>query len=99
MKLPWKKEVDPIELEKRELALAWSREELDSSERQELIDRYLELDERTLEHEKIRAEHRIDAKTWLSSGVTVGLALLTLNYERFDVLRSKAANLWLRRRQ
>ena len=94
-----KKVVDPIELEKQELARAWAVEELDSEERQELIDRYLELDTHQLEHEKIRAEHRIDARTILTNGVTVGLALLTLNYERFDVLRSKVSNLWLRRRQ
>lgn len=94
-----KKVVDPIELEKAELARAWAVEELDSAERQELIDRYLELDTHQLEHEKIRAEHGIDARTLLTNGVTIGLALLTLNYERFDVLRSKVANLWLRRRQ
>lgn len=97
MNLPWKKETDPIELEKKELARAWAVEELDSTERQMLIDRYLELDEHQLEHEKIRAEHAIDAKTLLTNGVTVGLCLLTLNFEKFDILRSKAANLWLRR--
>ncbi len=97
MNLPWKKEADPIELEKKELARAWAVEELDSTERQMLIDRYLELDEHQLEHEKIRAEHAIDAKTLLTNGVTVGLCLLTLNFEKFDILRSKAASLWLRR--
>lgn len=94
-----KKVTDPIELEKEELARAWSFEELNSEERQALVDRYLELDSHQLEHEKIRAEHGIDAKTLLTNGVTIGLALLTLNFERFDVLRSKVANLWLRRRQ
>lgn len=94
-----KKEQDPIELEKQELARAWAVEELDSVERQELIERYLELDRHQLEHEKIRAEHAIDAKTWLTNGVTIGLCLLTLNFEKFEVLRSKTANLWLRRRQ
>lgn len=93
-----KKVADPIELEKQELARAWAVEELDSEERQELINRYLELDTHQLEHEKIRAEHSIDPKTLLTNGVTIGLALLTLNFERFDVLRSKVANLWLRRR-
>ena len=39
-----KKVKDPIEMEKEELARAWAVEELDSAERQELIDRYLELD-------------------------------------------------------
>lgn len=93
-----KKVVDPIELEKHELARVWGVEELDSAKRKELIDRYMELDNHQLEREKIRAEHGIDAKTILANGVTVGLALLTLNFERFDVLRSKVANLWLRRR-
>jgi len=97
MKLPWEK-IDPIELEKEELAKAWAVEELDSSARQELIDRYLELDKQQLEHEKIHAEHSIDAKTLLTNGVTIGLCLLTLNYEKFDIVRSKTANLWLRRK-
>lgn len=99
MKLPWKKEKDPIELEKEELARAWAVEELNSGQRQALIERYLALDEHQLEHEKIRAEHAIDAKTLLTNGVTIGLCLLTLNFEKFDILRSKTANLWLRRRQ
>lgn len=98
MRLPWQKEVGPIELEKMELARLWQLEEPDSEERQALIDRYLELDKRTLEHEKIRAEHGIDAKTLLTNGVTIGLALMTLNYEKMDVLRSKVSNLWLRRK-
>ena len=92
------KKVDPIELEKQELARAWAVEEVNSSERQMLIDRYLELDAHQLEHEKIRAEHGIDPKTLLTNSVTIALALLTLNYERFDILRSKVSNLWLRRR-
>ncbi len=99
MKLPWKKEKDPIELEKEELARAWAVEDLNSEKRQALIERYMALDSQQLEHEKIRAEHGIDGKTILSNGVTIGLALLTLNYEKFDIVRSKVANFWLRRRQ
>lgn len=98
MNLPWKKDVDPIELEKRELARAWAVEELSSEARQELIQRYLELDEHQLRREEIRANGAIDAKSLLTNGVTIGLALLTLNYEKFDILRSKASTLWLRRR-
>lgn len=99
MNLPWKKELDPIELEKQELARTWVVEELDSETRQDLIRRYLALDTHQLEREKIRAEHAIDAKMILSNGVTILLALLTLNYEKEDVLRSKVQSLWLRRRQ
>jgi len=98
--LPWKKEktVDPIELEKQELAEMWSREELNSEERNLLIQRYLYLDEvYTRKHKKLDAKGAIDKKTLFNGGLTVGLALLTLNYERFDVLRSKVTNLWLRR--
>ena len=98
MNLPWKKEVDPIEQEKQELARAWAVEELSSEARQELIQRYLELDEHQLQREAIRAEGAIDAKSLLTNGVTIGLALLTLNYEKFDILRSKVSTLWLRRR-
>lgn len=99
MQLPWKKEMDPLEAEKLELARAWRVEELDSDERQALIDRYLELDERTLEYKRIHADHCIDAKTWLTNGVTIAMCLLTLNYEKMDVLRSKTTPLWMRRRQ
>lgn len=98
MKFPWKKD-DPLEKEKEELAQAWAVEELDSEKRQELIKRYLELDNQQLEHKKVQAAGQIDAKTLLTNGVTIGLALLTLRYEQFDVLRSKVANLWLRRKQ
>ena len=42
MKLPFKKE-SPIETEMRELSEAWVREELDSVERTELVNRYMEL--------------------------------------------------------
>lgn len=98
MNLPWKKDIDPIEFEKEELARAWAVEELDSEERQALIQRYLELDEHQLQREAIRAEGAIDAKSLLTNGVTIGLALLTLNYEKFDILRSKVSTLWLRRR-
>ena len=98
MKLPWKKD-DPIELEKKALAEMWAVEELDSEARQQLVNRYMELDNHQLARESIRADHGIDAKTILTNGVTIGLALLTLNYEKCDVLRSKVANLWLRRRQ
>lgn len=98
MKLPWKKEVDPIELEKEELARSWAVEDLSSEKRQALIQRYLELDEHQMRREEIRADGAIDPKTLLTNGVTIGLALLTLNYEKFDILRSKVSTLWLRRR-
>lgn len=98
MKLPWKKEKDPIEKEKECLALLWANEE-DDEKRNALIERYMELDNHQLEAEKVKAGGKIDAKTLFNGGVTVGLALLTLNFERFDILRSKAANFWLRRRE
>lgn len=97
MQLPWKKE-DPLEVEKRCLALEWANEE-DEYRRQSLIERYMQLEEHQLEAEKVRAGGRIDAKTLFNGGVTIGLALLTLNFEKFDILRSKAANFWLRRRE
>lgn len=96
MKLPWKKE-DPIELEKAKLAQEWANEE-DEAKRQKLIDQYIALDDHQLEAVKAKAGGRIDAKTLFNGGLTIGLALLTLNFERFDIIRSKAANFWLRRR-
>lgn len=97
----WKKEpkMDPIEEEKDRLAREWTDPVITPEKRKELIDRYVELDQHQLEVEKVKKDGKIDAKTLLSSGVTVGLALLTLNFERFDVLRSKVSNLWLRRKQ
>ena len=97
MKLPWKKE-DPIEREKQLLAEMWANEE-DEVERQKLIERYVELDNHQLEAEKVKSGGRIDAKTLFNGGVTIGLALLTLNFEKFEILRSKVSNLWLRRRE
>lgn len=97
MKMPWKKD-DPLEKEKELLAQLWANEE-DEAERQRLIERYIELDTHQLEAEKVKSGGRIDAKTLFNGGVTVGLALLTLNFEKFDILRSKVSNLWLRRRE
>lgn len=96
MKLPWKKD-DPIEMEKDRLAREWANEE-DEAKRQKLIDQYIALDDHQLEAVKAKAGGRIDAKTLFNGGLTVGLALLTLNFEKFDIIRSKAANFWLRRR-
>ena len=95
----FRKKDDPIEQEKRELAEAWSREELTSAERAELINRYMELDSHQLARESVQAQNGIGPKDLFNSGVTLGLALLTLNYERTDVIRSKVANFWLRRKQ
>lgn len=95
----FRKKDDPIELEKQALAEAWSREELDSAERAELINRYMELDDHQLARESVQAQNGIGPKDLFNSGVTIGLALLTLNYERTDVIRSRVANFWLRRKQ
>lgn len=98
MNLPWKKEPTPLEQEMAEVAQLWALAEPKSDEWEMYKRKYLELDARNLEHTKVRSEGAIDAKTWLSTGTTIGLAILTLNYERFDNLRSKVSNLWLRRR-
>lgn len=97
MKLPWKKE-DPIEKEKERLAQEWMSEE-DEYERQKLIAQYIALDDHQLEAVKAKAGGRIDAKTLFNGGLTLGLALLTLNFEKVDIVRSKVANFWLRRRE
>ncbi len=94
----FEKKVDPIEERKKELAQAWKLTD-DEEEKQELIKQYLALDDHQLEREKVRSEHGIDAKTLFNGVLTIGLAIATLNFERFEVLRSKVANLWLRRRQ
>lgn len=97
MKLPWKKD-DPIELEKEKLSKEWMSEE-DEAKRQKLIDQYIALDNHQLEAVKAKAGGRIDAKTLFNGGLTLGLALLTLNFEKVDIVRSKVANFWLRRRE
>ena len=93
-----KKEKSPIERQMDEVALMWAREEPGTDDWYLYQGMYLALDERRLEHQKVQKEGAIDAKTWLSTGTTIGLALLTLNFEKMDVLRSKVTNLWLRRR-
>lgn len=94
----WKKKPSPIEERMTEVALLWANTEPNSDEWFMYQNMYLELDARNLEHKKVRREGSIDPKTWLNTGTTIGLALLTLNYERFDSLRSKVAQMWLRRR-
>lgn len=89
--------LDPIELEKSVLAEEWSKEEVDSERRQELIQRWIALDNQQLEHKKLKAAGSIDMKTWFQGGLTLTLALLTLNFEKTDVLRSKVQALWLKR--
>lgn len=93
----FEKKVDPIEERKAELAQEWKLTD-DPEKQKELIRQYLELDDHQLEREKVRAEHGIDGKTLFNNLVMIGLAVATLNFERFDVLRSKVVNLWLRRR-
>jgi len=88
---------DPIKKEMDELAQLWVNE-TDQTKKDALIDKYIRLDNHRLEAEKIRANGKINADTLFNGAVTIGLALLTLNFERFDILRSKVANLWLRRR-
>lgn len=95
-RLPWVND-DPIEREKDELAQLWVNE-TDQDKKDALIDKYLKLDNHQLEAKKIRANGRINADTLFNGAITIGLALLTLNFEKFDILRSKAANLWLRRK-
>lgn len=94
----FEKKVDPIEERKAELAQEWKLTD-DPDKKKELIRQYLELDDHQLEREKVRVEHGIDGKTIFNNLVMIGLAVATLNFERFEVLRSKVVNLWLRRRQ
>lgn len=96
MKLPFKKE-SPIETEMRELSEAWVREELDSVERTELVNRYMELANFQLEQDRLRLEHGITPARVFSAATTIGLAIATLNFEECNILKSKVTNLWLRR--
>lgn len=96
MELPFKKE-SPIEAEMRELSEAWIREELDSTERAALINRYMELANFKLEQDRLKMEHGITPARVLSTLTTVGLAVATLNFEECNLLKSKVTNLWLRR--
>lgn len=98
MNLPFKKqEKNPLDIEMEELAAEWALEEIDSERRHVLIERYKELNQMRLEEKKLEKSGAIDSKTLFNAGVTLGLALLTLNFEQFDTLRSKASTLWLRR--
>lgn len=90
------KKTDPIEEEKSYLAQLWLNEE-NPEKRQELIDRYLELDCHQMEKDKIRLERIVDPKTIFNGVLTLGLAGMTLFYEQEHSLRSAVKNLWLRR--
>lgn len=96
MNLPFKKE-SPIEREMRELSELWLREDLDSQERTALVNRYMELANFQLEKDRLRLEHGITPARILNTVTTVGLAIATLNFEEFSILKSKVTNLWLRR--
>lgn len=98
MKLPWWNErKDLLEVAKSEILEQYLASD-DEDEKAELLARYMSIDEQSLEHEKIQAEHKIDAKTWLATGTTILLAGATLFFEQTDVLHSKVVPLWLRRR-
>ncbi len=97
MRLPWKTD-DPIEKEKQVLAIEWANEE-NEIRRQELIERYMELDNHQIEAEKVRRNGRVSPDAIFNGLITVGIAVLTLNFEKVDILRSRVANLWLRRRE
>lgn len=97
MRLPWQKKDDLLEVAKQELLEKYLASD-DEEEKAELLDQYMHIDEQSLEHEKIQAEHKIDAKTWLATGTTILLAGATLFFEQTDVLHSKVVPLWLRRR-
>lgn len=94
----WKKEKNPIEEQMGEIAQLWANTEPNTPEWFQYQVMYLDLEEHNLERLKVQKDGQIDAKTWLGTLTTVGLALLTLNYERFDTIRSKAVQLWLKRR-
>ena len=94
----WKKEKNPVEERMEEVAQLWANTTPNTPEWFQYQNMYLELEEHNLERLKVQKDGQIDAKTWLGTATTIGLALLTLNYERFDTIRSKAAQLWLRRR-
>lgn len=97
MRLPWKTD-DPIEKEKQVLAIEWANEE-DEIRRQELIERYMELDNHQIEAEKVRRNGKVSPDAIFNGLITVGIAVLTLNFEKVDILRSRVATLWLRRHE
>ena len=97
MELPWQKKDDLLEVAKSEILEQYLASD-DEDEKAMLLNRYIGIDEQSLEHEKIRAEHKIDAKTILGTVTTLVLAGATLIFEQTDVLHSKVVPLWLRRR-
>lgn len=97
MNLPFYHKESPIEREMRELSESWVCEDLDSTERTALVNRYMELAAFKLEQDRLRLEHGITPARVLSTVTTVGLAIATLNFEECNILKSKVTNLWLRR--
>lgn len=97
MKNPFKKEKSLIDIRKEELAERYLEAQSEDA-RLEIVQEYLELDERSLEYAKLENDHKIGGKEILQNGVTILLAGATLAFECSDTLRSKVTNLWLRRR-
>lgn len=97
MGLPFVKKETPLEAEMRELAQDWVREEPGSPYRDAHVNRYMELAAFKLEQDRLEKEHGITPARILSAATTFGLALMTLNFEQFDILKSKVSTLWLRR--
>lgn len=87
---------DLSEIAKEELVQEYMLAETEE-DKEAILKKWSELDDRSLEWERIRAEHRIDGKTLFNGGITILLAGATLVFECSDTLRSKVTNLWLRR--
>lgn len=100
MEIPWKqpKKVDVLEREMDILADLLNNEDVDSPEYHKHLERWLELDERRMEHQELQVQRRVKPDTWVLAGKTLLIALLTLNYEKFDILTSRVSQLWLRDR-
>ncbi len=100
MRLPWRSEKEPSTLEREmsELDEIMRVSEKGSDQYDAALKRWLELDARAMEHETLQAQRRINPNTLLNCGKVILIALLTLNFEKMDILTSKVSSLFLRDR-
>lgn len=100
MKLPWTTEKEPSTLDREmsELDEILKVSDKGSDEYEAALKRWMELDARQMEHTALKAQRKLNPNTVLNAAKVVVIALLTLNFEKVDILTSKVSGLFLRDR-
>ena len=94
MKFPWQKD-DPLEIEKDKIAAKLVDLQPGDPEREQLMEELMEIIDIQTETRKVNFAGCITPKDIFGGLLTLGLAGMTLHYEQFNVIRSKAVRFWL----